>query len=395
MRQDFRRLGTEAPPHRDPAGTASDPFGVLEPEAPAAATSSPPRPGSTRELIEQARAAARASAERNRRGGRPAAAAPESVFSTPAPGFETAEAAPALRSRFALPKLRRRESGTAKTALYATGVAVPLSVAAVGAMLMAGEGHGRTAPPVEAPSAAPPLAASAPLSTPMLAVAQTAPPVVAALTPVDTGQTLEPLKPSAPTPVAPATAASGRVLYNEAVRELERGDRGAVEVLKRSANLGYAPAQFHLGKLYEDGADGVGKNLAEARRWTERAAHGGDPKAMFNYGLFLANGEGAARNDRAAVDWFHRAADAGVKDAQFNLAVMTQQGRGAAASAAEAYKWYLIAAADGDQGARQSAEALKPQLSADAQAAAERSATAYRAQLAATAAAAQMRTASN
>ena len=415
----FGGFDAEAPHRAEPALATPDPFTVDDPfshdpfaaaaavretaapvHAQEPATAPPPapaqRPGSTRELIEQARAAARASAERNRRPARGARAAPapEALFSTPAPGFEAET--PALRSRFALPKLRRRENNTAKTALYATGVAVPLSVAAVGAMLMAGEGRGRAPASVEAPSAAPALAAAAPASPPVLAVAQAVPePIVVPV--VETAASTPPAArvASEATPPASATAASGRTLYNEAVRELERGDHGAVDVLKRSANLGYAPAQFHLGKLYEDGSNGVSKDLGQARRWTERAARGGDPKAMFNYGLYLANGEGVARDDRAAVDWFHRAADAGVKDAQFNLAVMIQQGRGASVNAADAYKWYLIAAADGDQGARQGAETLKPQLSADAQSAAERSATAYRAQLAATAASTQVRTASN
>ena len=189
----------DAPTHA--AAVAPDPFEGADPFAqdaqprPAPAVfdrapdeAAPPRPGSTRQLIEQARAAARASAERNRRPSRSSApAAAEALFATPAPGFEPGfdeEPAPALRGRFNLPKLRRRETSTAKTALYATGVAVPLTVAAVGAMLMAGEGRGHAPSPVEAPSAAPPLAAASPASAPpILAVAQTAPdpePVVAA-----------------------------------------------------------------------------------------------------------------------------------------------------------------------------------------------------------------------
>ena len=154
---------------------ASDGFppddGCDPPAAPRAPA--PARPGSTRELIEQARAAARANAERNRRPSRTgrATAGAEELFATPAPGFETEEP-PALRSRFSLPKLRRRENTTVKTALYASGTAAFLSVAAVGAVTMMGGPRGRAA--IEAPTAAPPLAAAAPLATtPILAVAQT------------------------------------------------------------------------------------------------------------------------------------------------------------------------------------------------------------------------------
>jgi localization factor PodJL len=56
--------------------------------------------------------------------------------------------------------------------------------------------------------------------------------------------------------------------------------------LKRAANLGYAPAQFYLAKLYENGEGGLRKDPVEARRWTERAAQGGDRKAMHNLGLY-------------------------------------------------------------------------------------------------------------
>ena len=388
------------PPHRPepvhPAPAAFDaPFDSYDPFTAAVerAGAPPPvtaevRPGSTRELIERARAAARANAERNRRPSRSGRAAgpADELFSTPAPGFQPEEAS-GLRSRFTMPKLRRRESGTAKTIVYASIVAIPLSVAALGAVLKAGEGRGRAAAAVEAPTAAPAPLAAPPASLPTLAVAEAAPEPAAAPVP-ELAPAVAPVRAAAP-------AASGRALYNDAVRQMERGDRGGVETLRRAANLGYAPAQFHLGKLYEDGASGLSKDAAQARRWTERAARNGDAKAMFNYGLFLANGEGVSRDDKAAVDWFHRAADAGVKDAQFNLAVMTQQGRGAAANSADAYKWYLIAAADGDAGARQSADTLKPQLTADARTAAERSAAAFRAQQAAVAGAAQVRTASN
>ena len=91
----------------------------------------PARPNSTRELIEQARAAARASAEsRGRRGGRPpvpgrtAEAPGAEVFSVPAPGFEEgapADTAPEPRRLFGFPRLRKRENSTLKTAFTASG----------------------------------------------------------------------------------------------------------------------------------------------------------------------------------------------------------------------------------------------------------------------------------
>ena len=378
--------------HEEPEAH-DDPFAatlLADPEPEAA-----PRSSSTRELIEQARAAARANAEaRGRRPSRSPRSASEEVFSTPAPGFEREAAAPERSSRFSLPKLRRREPSTAKTALYASGVAVTLTLAGLGAAMQLGAGRAQGSPSAEAPTAAPQAGAASPA---LLAVAQS-PLASAGEGSVDTGPgaggtapRLEaPEPPPSPLASAPVT---GLTLYNEAVRALARGDHSAVQTLKRAADQGYAPAQFHLGKLYEDGASGVKKNLVEARLWTERAAKAGDPSAMFNFGNYLAEGDGGAKDEKTALAWFRRAADAGVKDAQFDLGVMHQNGRGAPANAAEAYKWYLIAAADGDAGARGAAEALKSALSADAMGAAERSAAAYRAQLAAASARGQLRTA--
>ncbi|ATQ43624.1 peptidoglycan-binding protein [Caulobacter mirabilis] len=190
--------------------------------------------------------------------------------------------------------------------------------------------------------------------------------------------------PSAPAPAAttpppqPAPTETPASLYAEGVRRIEAKDSTGLETLRRAANLGYAPAQFYLSKLYENGEGGVRKNEGEARRWTERAAQGGDPKAMHNLGLAYFHGTGGPTNKTSAAQWFRRAADLGMGDSQYNLASLYEQGYGVSQNAAEAYKWYLIAARQGDAEARQSAERVKKALSPEARAAAERSATGFR-----------------
>ena len=103
---------------------------------------------------------------------------------------------------------------------------------------------------------------------------------------------------------------------------------------------------------------------------------------MFNLGMFYATGDGGPKNDPSAAAWFRRAADLGLHDAQYNMAVMAQSGRGVPKNLADAYKWYLVAAAQGDTGARQSADAIKGELSAEQRTAAERAAGAYPTQVA-------------
>ena len=45
---------------------------------------------------------------------------------------------------------------------------------------------------------------------------------------------------------------------------------------RKAADQGYADAQFMLGKLYEDGLVGVGKDNGQAKGWYQKAADQGN-----------------------------------------------------------------------------------------------------------------------
>jgi localization factor PodJL len=178
-----------------------------------------------------------------------------------------------------------------------------------------------------------------------------------------------------------ANGAGGAELYSDAVRRIEAKDKSGVAPLEKAANLGYAPAQFYLAKLYEDGQAGLAKDLVEARRWTERAAEGGDRKAMHNLALYYFEGAGGPKNLTSAAQWFRRASDLGLVDSQYNLARLYEEGFGVGQNPAEAYKWYLVAGRQGDAESRMSALRIKSQLSPEAQNAAERAADAFQPQV--------------
>ena len=161
------------------------------------------------------------------------------------------------------------------------------------------------------------------------------------------------------------------------MRRLESHDNSGLQTLRRAANLGYAPAEFYLAKLYESGSAGLKKDVVEARAWTERAAEAGDVKAMHNLALDYFEGAGGPKDLSQAADWFHRAADQGLIDSQYNLARLYEEGFGVTRNPAEAYKWYLIAARAGDADSARAAQRLKSALSPEAQAAADRSARAF------------------
>jgi len=318
----------------------------------------PARPLTTREIVEQARAAARSTT---------AAGAGEK----PKKGGATARpSVGALFSGFGAPRVKKRSGGAIQTALLVAGGAAFLSVGAAGLVVMGAKPGGappkRVADSVDAGQV--PIAAAETDSSPFgpnprAAIAITPQPIGASPTPAPAED------------AGPALAAA----YDSAVRAIEAQEPGAVEGLKQTANLGYAPAQLYLATLYENGRLGVKKDLAEARRWTERAAQGGDRKAMHNLALYAFEGVGGQpKNAPLAAQWFRRAADLGLVDSQYNLGRLYEQGLGVNQNPAEAYKWYLVAARSGDGESRQSAERVRGKLSADAQAVAQRAAAGYR-----------------
>lgn len=329
----------------------------------------PARPRSTREVLEQARAAARM------------ANAPEArPDPTEKRGF--------FGSGARKPK-RRAGSALQSALVLAVGAATLGTLTAGGVILMGGGNGGKVADRVAAAlqrnsddakgeiQTAEADTTSAPPGTEAPRVALAIGPRGVAPAGVQTDPAL------AGGPVTPAIEPAAAIesppgLYADAVRRIEARDPTGLAILKRSANLGYAPAQFYLAKLYESGEGGVRKDAAEARRWTERAAQGGDRKAMHNLGLYYFEGQGGAKNTTTAAQWFRKAADLGLSDSQYNLGRLYEEGYGVSQNAAEAYKWYLIAARAGDTEAKASAERVKKDLTPEARATSERIALAFR-----------------
>lgn len=122
----------------------------------------------------------------------------------------------------------------------------------------------------------------------------------------------------------------------------------AVRWFRKSAEHGYALAQFSLGVIYEAG-EGVQKNPEEAARWYEAAAKQGMGKAQFNLGILYEKGSGVPLNYEKAAGWYKLAAERGVDRAQYNLGCMYREGRGVAMDVVEAYKWLRAAESLGNE----------------------------------------------
>ncbi len=194
--------------------------------------------------------------------------------------------------------------------------------------------------------------------------AQPAAPAAAAATPA--ASTAAPAKaPEAAPPLTLADAVRAGdpvALHDQALEMIQSGDKArAVQMLKEAASRGLVMAEYRLAKLYERG-EGVPRDMAAARSWTEKAAIGGNRLAMHDLAVFYAEGDAGPQSYAAAVEWFRAASDLGLVDSQYNLAVLYEQGLGLSEDKSEAAYWFEVAGRAGDQDASRRARALLAEM---------------------------------
>jgi TPR repeat protein len=68
--------------------------------------------------------------------------------------------------------------------------------------------------------------------------------------------------------------------------------------------------------------DGVSVDQSEAARWTQRSAEQGFAKAQFHLGLMYSQGLGVKRDDFLAEKWTELAAKQGHREAKEYLAIL-------------------------------------------------------------------------
>jgi uncharacterized protein len=188
-----------------------------------------------------------------------------------------------------------------------------------------------------------------------------------------------------------AQSSSPEALYDRAIDAItgvgpSQNDALGVDYFRRSADLGYGPAQIALGYYYQTGTV-VAVNQGQAIDLYRKAAQQGDPLAGWILGRHYFLGIGAPRDPEAAQKWlklsadqnnaygayylgrsladrdqikaaklYKIAADQGLPQAQYFYAKMLKDGRGLPADRVTAYTWYTIAldagytAADADLG---------------------------------------------
>ncbi len=171
-------------------------------------------------------------------------------------------------------------------------------------------------------------------------------------------------------PAAPTV--KPRDLYLESVAALQNAQSAeeeaqAVGKIKEAAALGHPPAQLQIGEFYKTG-QGVDEDIAEARKWYERAAEGGNILAMHRVGVMTAQGEGGPADLNIAIEWFEKAANRALVDSQYNLGAIyhpSPDGAEGVQNAETAYYWYSLAGKNGDEQAAALAAGLAAAIDAD------------------------------
>ena len=87
-----------------------------------------------------------------------------------------------------------------------------------------------------------------------------------------------------------------------------------MEWFRKSAEQGYADAQYSLGVGYGDGR-GVPQDGAEAAEWYRKATEQGHAEAQANMGSLYASGKGVPQDRAQAYAWFSIAAGQGLRQA--------------------------------------------------------------------------------
>ncbi len=162
------------------------------------------------------------------------------------------------------------------------------------------------------------------------------------------------LRRSADLGYAPAQVVLGYFSETGVVTTLDPG--GAAEWYRKAADGGDRLGQWLLGRLYLTG-QGVARDSALAERWLRQAAEQGDP-----FGQYLLATVYSERDYTKAPEWFRRAAEQGLPQAQYRFGLALARGCGVNVNKFEAYVWLLVSADAGNALAAQELQALEADL---------------------------------
>ena len=116
-----------------------------------------------------------------------------------------------------------------------------------------------------------------------------------------------------------------------------------VDWIRKAAAQRFAPAEYHLGQIYEFGF-GVPPDNRLALEWYRRAAEDGSAAGQRAVGEFYLKGRGVPADAAEAARWFERGANGDDLRAQYQLGQMYFDGTGVPRDYESAYLWFALAA---------------------------------------------------
>lgn len=115
----------------------------------------------------------------------------------------------------------------------------------------------------------------------------------------------------------------------------------AFQFYQTAAAYNSPEAMFMLSIISDE--DGDSSNDSEGNNWLRRSAELGYPPAQYQFGVKCFNGEVIRADKTEAVKWFEKAALQGMGPAMFNLGTAYQFGYGVDQNFDEAEYWYCMA----------------------------------------------------
>lgn len=164
-----------------------------------------------------------------------------------------------------------------------------------------------------------------------------------------------------------ANQEQAKALYQQAIaymkdaKNIDSNYQKIIDLLTQSSDLGYAPAQVDLGKIYYFGLGGKKDDVA-ALTWFKKAAEQGDAKGQYQLGQMYTEGKaGLKESEKEASTWYEKSANQGYAPAQYYLAILYLTGiDGIDKDPDKAIDLLIKASAQGDREAMQLLSKIQP-----------------------------------
>lgn len=138
-----------------------------------------------------------------------------------------------------------------------------------------------------------------------------------------------------------ASVASAELISNVPL-DTSRFEIMDIGALTTQASQGNYHAQFFLAKRLQKGL-GVAKDASKAVYWYTRAAEQDIAPAQLNLGIMYLRGEGVKADMAQGRKWLEKAAHLGDNRASYALAMIDEKQK----RLVDAYKWYDLSSRDG------------------------------------------------